>query len=130
MVVGGSYGPELAGGWNRGHPVKDATCPRVWARGDAPVRAVPVLDQRLVGAAPIGGVSHRPDVACRDGCHPGKFVVTRSTVRAGDDAPLSAIPVLDQRLVATPVVEESHGPDVACREGRHPSQVVEIQPGV
>src|SRR5205823_11078286 len=95
------------------------------AGGDAPTGAIPVLDQRLVGAAPVGGVSHRPDVACRDGCHPGKFVVTRSTVRAGDDAPTGAIPVLDQRLVgAAPVGGVSHRPDVGCRGGRHPGKFV------
>src|SRR5262249_41780499 len=64
---------------------------------DGPLPSVPVLDQRLVGAARSELLAHRPHVVGLDGFHAVKVVAGRAGIRAGYHRPPAAVEVLDQR---------------------------------
>ncbi len=92
-VLKGSHGPDIMGG-NLGDRTQTASAPwRVRTGDNPPVLPIPVLDQGLSGAP------HGPDIVGRDLGHPAQeSVVSRCWVRTGNDAPRSAIPVLNERL--------------------------------
>src|SRR5581483_7299002 len=83
---------------------------------DAPRRAVPVLDQRLVEAAGITELPHGPDIAGR-GSRDAVQEVVEAGVRARYDAPGRTVPVLDQCAREIPrscSVEPPYSPDIAA----------------
>src|SRR5712692_9280747 len=59
----------------------------IWARNDAPLRPVPVLDQRkdIVFLAAIG--SHCPDVVGGNRSYTGEAIRTQRDIGTGDDTP-------------------------------------------
>jgi len=91
----------------------------------APLRAIPVFRQRLLVALKEERVAHCPDVVgtdCRDTI---QRTVDITRTRTGYDAPLNAIPVLDQSKAAVLIV--SNCPDIIRRDSGHSSQnVVDI----
>jgi len=84
-----------------------------------PAPAIPVLCQRSIDP-PRAAVADGPDIpgGCRSHRHKG--VVPRSRVGAGDDAPSSPVPVLDQGP-GRPArgAGQSHCPRVRRRQGDH-----------
>src|SRR2546428_449496 len=59
----------------------------VGAGDDAPLRAVPVLDQRLRSSAGINEIPHGPDIVGGDAGHPVEIVDRWPGAWAGHDAP-------------------------------------------
>src|SRR5437763_1023533 len=70
---------------------------------NAPLRAVPVLNERLSHAATqaiaVASVACCPYIGCRDGGNPQQAIVARACVLAHDQVPLRAVPVLYQSPV-------------------------------
>src|SRR5258708_36138609 len=117
-----SHSPGLAGARVCRSSVQDVeTRTRVGTLDDAPLRAVPVLDQC---EAICDFKSHGPDVVCRDAGDSSQEGVAHG-VRTGDDAPLRAVPLLDQRL-KNPIGNSdiSHCPDIAGGDSRNSIQDV------
>src|SRR5205823_9381991 len=91
---------------------------------------IPVLNERMPRIAGTAGNSPGPDVVRRNGCHPIKIVVTGIIVWAGDDAPVGAIPVFDQRVLsrttaaATARDPVSPCPDTVRGDDRHSKKEV------
>jgi len=84
----------------------------IGAGNQAPLRAVPVLDQRLREA--VGETkSYGPDVVCRDDGKSTQRAVVCTGAETLDRAPRGAVPVLDQRVSRG----LSYRPDIACRDG-------------
>ncbi len=118
--TGLSHGPDLirrdrSCGLQGVEPRADAG-----AGDDAPRGAVPVFGERLHGH--VDGwleVAHGPDVSGGDGCHSSQLVVLRAGIGAGDDAPLVAVPVLDEGLQDVAGIPEiAHRPDITGGDGR------------
>ena len=98
---------------------------------DGPHTAVPVLGEAAVGAlAPIG--TDGPGVVRPDRDDTLEGVLARSgLVRAWDHAPLSAVPVLYQRLLdSRRVIAVPHSPYVVGRERRDSVKLIAARPDV
>ena len=66
---GVAHSPDVIGGDGR-YPVQVIiTYPGIWAENNLPLRAIPVLDERLVNTRDTDGVSNGPDVIGGDDCH-------------------------------------------------------------
>src|SRR5947208_2797586 len=80
---------------------------------------------RAVGAR----ITYRPDIARGGSCHSLKLVVARPGVGAGHHAPVTSIPVLDQRLDDARAtgcsVIHPRRPDIVGRYHCDASQVVQ-----
>src|SRR5438552_2410170 len=66
----------------------------VGAGDDSPLSAVPVLHQGGQPIRPTAVISNRPHVCRRDSGYVIKFIVVRTGIWAGDNAPLGAVPML------------------------------------
>src|SRR5207245_10035673 len=96
-------------------------CPVGAGRGnDAPRGGVPVKGERQKGAAGISERARGPDVGGGDGGDSKQEVSLRAGARPSNDAPLLAIPMLDEGLLAPTGIERSpHRPDIVGGDGGH-----------
>src|SRR6266568_7050278 len=93
---------------------------RAWAGDEAPLFAIPPLDEGLVGTI-REVVSHGPElVGSRGACHTVQKIGIHPWVCTGNQAPGFTVPVVDQHHLSTTSRSSgrSHCPDVLCRE-RH-----------
>lgn len=97
--MGIPHGPDIIGG-DSGH-CQEFVILRgdVGALDDLPRVAVPVLDQGLKSSIGEAAISHGPHIVGGDGRDSIEGAKEQIGVGAGDDAPLHAAPVLDQRLL-------------------------------
>ena len=85
---------------------------------DCPVRPIPVHGQRSYRSIAVEVETHSPDVVRGEGCYPEQLVVLCAFIWAGNDGPLRAIPVLNQRSARRLVngVIISDGPDIVLTD--------------
>src|SRR5258708_24613956 len=104
----GSNRPNIIGGEGR-YPHQIAIYRRVRAGDNAPLCAVPVLDQGVGAmAAKVRVIPHSPDVVRGDGGHPFQGICIKPWTMTGGNAPLCAIPVLNQ----CEGIAIAHSPDI------------------
>ncbi len=102
--------------------------PGTEAGHDAPLLAIPVNTQcaRCVTSWMIGGSSHSPHISGRKSDDINQAARARSCLRAGNNLPLCAVPVFDQRLLRSRLLhgrgipKGANCPDIAGRTGRDP----------
>src|SRR5207245_2390982 len=72
-------------------------------------------------------VSHRPDVGLVDGRDATELVILGAGIGTLHDAPLGAVPVLDQRLAWRTRIQliGAHGPHILWATGGHTRQQVD-----
>lgn len=96
------HGPDIVGR-DSGYAgqVVDIQCTGVGTRYDAPLGAVPVLDERVTegligGAGRAFSMAHSPDIIGRESRYPKQGAVVHLWTGAWNNAPLGAIPMLDE----------------------------------
>src|SRR6266487_4097693 len=86
-----------------------------------PLCPIPVFDECLeiegrLGSYYIG--TYCPDITRRNSANSVQCIILRTSIRAGNNAPLCPIPVLGECLFNSITVEViSHGPDIAAGNG-------------
>src|SRR5579872_5977649 len=91
----------------------------------APCCSVPVLDERMIDAAAVCGVTNRPDIAAsrnaRDRCELTAYPNSRNR----DKAPGAAIPLFSHRLADTEwIAVAAHRPNIFLRNYRDRDQLI------
>src|SRR5438477_40746 len=114
-------GPGLRGMRNPRNPSEVVvSCAGTRAAPDLPLRAVPMLNECVtIVAAADERLSHGPDAVCRDDGHSKKDAGRPSRrIRAGDDVPTGAVPLLGKRVLASAETVETgaYSPDIVSRD--------------
>jgi len=113
--------------------VVDIQCIGVGTGYDAPVGAIPVLDEcvaeGLIGVAGRAfSIAHSPDIVGGDGFYRIQSVVgcPGTGIGTGNNTPVGTIPMLNKRIQAngTCVLEGTHSPDIVGGDGIYPTQVI------
>ena len=89
------------------------------AGNNAPGRAVPVQGKSKGVKIGILGITNRPDVVSRDDTNRLQNIGEPGNVRAGNNIPRCAVPVLDHRAISAADGCLANRPDVICRHDAH-----------